>query len=183
MKNLKNVKFLFLPVTCKKMEGKKDIKVYAIVSITMICILLLFSGYTLAKSIEKKLINVNTQISKPILKIDNEPNLVITEAEKEGIYQFKIRNYDEEENITDVRLHYFIEILGNIENGINITLYENENQLELKNQKTDYIEISKNEKEERVYKIRITYDKSELQSISDIMQKIQVKVHTEQMEG
>ena len=43
-----------------------------------------------------------------------------------------------------------------------------------------YIQISKDKKEERTYKIRITYDKDKMKSETDIMQKIQVRVHTEQ---
>ena len=46
--------------------------------------------------------------------------------------------------------------------------------------KTEYIQISKDKKEERTYKIRITYDKDKMKSETDVMQKIQVRVHTEQ---
>ena len=46
--------------------------------------------------------------------------------------------------------------------------------------KTEYIKISKDQKEEREYKIKITYDKNNTVEVGDILEQIQVKVHTEQ---
>ena len=43
------------------------------------------------------------------------------------------------------------------------------------------MELSKNEKQDIEYKVKIVYDKDKSNSIEDIIQKIQVKVHTEQM--
>ena len=53
-------------------------------------------------------------------------------------------------------------------------------KIKLVDNKTEYIQISKDKKEERTYKIRITYDKDKMKSETDVMQKIQVRVHTEQ---
>ena len=57
---------------------------------------------------------------------------------------------------------------------------QNENKINLIDNKTEYIKISKDKKEERNYKIKITYDKNKTNTINDIMEKIQVRVHTEQ---
>ena len=57
---------------------------------------------------------------------------------------------------------------------------QDENKIELADNKTEYIKISKNQKEEREYKIKILYDKSNKIAVEDILEKIQVKVHTEQ---
>ena len=59
-------------------------------------------------------------------------------------------------------------------------MYQGENKIDLKDNKTEYIQISKDAKEEREYKIKIKYDKNVNTSINDILEKIQVKVHTEQ---
>ena len=99
------------------------------------------------------------------------------------IYTFKVKNYNEKNKITETDLQYYIEILSNTDNSINIELYQNENRINLNNNKTEYIQISKDKKEEREYKIKITYDKNKSNTINDIMEKIQVKVHTEQVKA
>ena len=85
--------------------------------------------------------------------------------------------------MTQADLKYYIEILSNTDDSINIELYQNENKINLNNNRTEYIQISKDKKEEREYKIKITYDKNKSNSINDIMEKIQVKVHTEQVKA
>ncbi len=189
MDNQKNIKYISLPVLSKeKISKTKDnknsnLKLITIILIIAIILLGLFCGYTFAKSIDEKIINSDTKIANPILIIDNEPNISITETANTGIYQFTIKNYDDNNKLTDVDLKYYIEILGKVDSGIHFNLYEGEKEIQLENQKTNYITISKNQKEERKYKIKITYDKNKSQSISDIIQKIQVKVHTEQAKG
>ncbi len=42
------------------------------------------------------------------------------------------------------------------------------------------MQISKDKKEEREYKIKITYNNDESNTISDIMEQIQVRVYSEQ---
>ena len=43
------------------------------------------------------------------------------------------------------------------------------------------MQISKDKKEEREYKIKITYNKDDSNTINDIMEKIQVRVYSEQV--
>lgn len=50
----------------------------------------------------------------------------------------------------------------------------------MENKKTKDILISKNAKEEHNYKLEITYDKTKNISIQDIIQELQIKVHSEQ---
>ena len=52
--------------------------------------------------------------------------------------------------------------------------------MKFENNKTDYIKISKDSKKENEYKLEITYNKDKSVSVNDIIQQIQVKVHTEQ---
>ena len=137
----------------------------------------------MAKTIEEVIIKSSTQIAEPILVIENNPSLDITAANNYGIYTFKIKNYNEQNKITDTDLKYYIEILSNLDESINIELYENDNKIVLDNNRTGYMEISKDKKQEKEYKIKITYDKNKTDSISDIMEKIQVKVHTEQVKA
>ena len=134
----------------------------------------------MAKAIEEVIIKGKAEIAEPILVIENNPSIDITAINNYGVYTFKVKNYNEKNKITETDLKYYIEILSNTDNSINIELYQNENKINLNNNRTEYIQISKDRKEEREYKIKITYDKNKSNSINDIIEKIQVKVHTEQ---
>lgn len=160
---------------------QKNFKITTICLVIFMVILLLFSGYCFAKIIDETIIKANTGVAEPILIIENNPSIDITATQNYGIYTFKVKNYNSNNKITEVDLKYYIEILANVDDTINFKLYENEKEINLNNQKTEYINISKNKKEEREYKIEIEYDKT--LAITDILEKVQVKVHTEQVKA
>ena len=182
MNKNENIKYANLPIIIKGKINKeekinnKSSKIITAILIIILTVILLLSGYAMAKTIEEVLIKTNMQIAEPIFTIENMPSIDITAEKNYGIYNFKIKNYNEKEQITETDLQYYIEILGNIDNSINIELYQNENQIKLKNNK-----ISKDKKEEREYKIKILYEKNKNDNINDILENIQVKIHTEQM--
>lgn len=186
MARKENLKYINLPIINKgkiyKKEEKenKNSKVITAMAIIFIVIILLFCGYSMAKVVEEVIIKGQAQIAEPILVVENNPSIDITETQKYGEYIFKVKNYNEENKISETDLKYYIEILSNVDSSINIELYQDENKINLVDNKTEYIQISKDKKEERTYKIRITYDKDKMKSETDIMQKIQVRVHTEQ---
>lgn len=146
--------------------------------IIFIIILLMFCGYSMAKAIEEVVIKGNAQVAEPILVVENNPAIDITETQNSGEYTFKIKNYNEQDKITETDLKYYIEIISDADDSVKIELYQKENQIKLNNNKTEFIKISKNQKEEIEYKIKITYNNTN--SFKDIIGKIQVKVHTEQ---
>lgn len=189
MNNKENIKYANLPIISKEKIYKKEntehksSRIITGILIAAIIILLLLCGYSMAKTIEEVIIKSNAQIAEPILTIENNPSIDITAAKNTGIYTFRVKNYNTQNKLTEVDLKYYIEILSNEDNSINIELYQNENKINLKEHKTEYIEISKDKKEEREYKIKITYDKNKAVNLADIMQKIQVKVHTEQVKA
>ena len=149
----------------------------------ILIISILFVSYTFAKSMESVMIKAASQISEPILIVNNDPSLDITAINSEGTYNFTIKNYNENNKITDVKLRYYIEVLANVDESVNIKLYEEEKEIELHNNKTEYIEVSNKEKEEKKYQIQVKYEQSQSESVSEIMEKIQVKVHTEQVKA
>ncbi len=161
---------------------KKNYKITTILIIAFIIVLLLLCGYTFAKEVENIIINGKAEVAEPILVIENDPSIDITATNNYGEYCFTVKNYNKQKG-TDVDLKYNIEILSNADESIYFKLYENEKEIPLINNKSDFIEISKNNKEERNYKIIITYDKDKSLSVTDIIQEIQVKVHTEQVKG
>lgn len=189
MNNKENIKYSNLPIISKgkiykkENDDKKSSKVITGIVIICIIILLLFCGYSMAKTIEEVIIKSNAQIAEPILTIENNPSIDITAANSTGIYSFKIKNYNDQNKLTQVDLKYYIEILSNADESINIELYQNENKINLNNNRTEYMEILKDKKEEKQYKIKITYDKNKAINLADIMQKLQVKVHTEQIKA
>ena len=146
--------------------------------ILSIIVIIMLCGYSMAKCIDEYIIKGRMKIAEPILEIENNPIINITESQKYGEYIFKIRNYNNKEKITETDLKYYIEISPKLDNSINLELYEDE--IKLTDNKTEYIKISKDQKEEREYKIKITYDKNNTVEVGDILEQIQVKVHTEQ---
>ena len=160
-----------------KQKGNNKLMTGFILSIIVIIML---CGYSMAKCIDEYIIKGRMKIAEPILEIENNPIINITESQNYGEYIFKVRNYNNKDKVTETDLKYYIEISPKLDNSIELELYQDENKIELADNKTEYIKISKNQKEEREYKIKILYDKSNKIAGEDILEKIQVKVHTEQ---
>ena len=149
-----------------KQKGNNKLMTGFILSIIVIIML---CGYSMAKCIDEYIIKGRMKIAEPILEIENNPIINITESQNYGEYIFKVRNYNNKDKVTETDLKYYIEISPKLDNSI-----------ELADNKTEYIKISKNQKEEREYKIKITYDKNNTVEVGDLLEQIQVKVHTEQ---
>lgn len=174
MKTNKKFKLLNKENLYKKNTKLMTSFILSIIVIIMLC------GYSMAKCIDEYIIKGRMKIAEPILEIENNPIIDITESQNYGEYIFKVRNYNNKDKVTETDLKYYIEISPKLDNSIELELYQDENKIELSDNKTEYIKISKNQKEEREYKIKISYDKSNKIAVEDILEKIQVKVHTEQ---
>ena len=188
MNTVKSLKDIDLPIIKKgklnkeEKNNEKNTKIITAILIIFIIILLLFSGYSMARVLEEVIVKGRAEIAEPILIVENNPSIDITAEKNYGEYTFKIKNYDEN-NLTQTDLKYYIEILSNNDSAVKFELYQGESKIDLKDNKTEYIQISKDTKEEREYKIKIKYDKNVNTSINDILEKIQVKVHTEQVKA
>lgn len=189
MNNKENTKYINLPIVTigklKKEEKKEqnNSKIITLVFIIFIIILLLLCGYTFAKTIDNVLIKSENPISEPILIVENNPSIDITSKNNSGIYEFKVKNYNNEGKITEVDLKYYIEITSNMDEEIKLELYEDNQKVNLINNKTEYIKISKSSKQERNYKIKIQYEKGQKELTTDILDKVQIKIHTEQQKA
>lgn len=189
MKKIENDKYLMMPLVMKgkliknKVEKRNKFKLISLLLIILMILILFFGGYVLAKNIEEKLINSKTDLAEPILIIENNPEIDVTANNNYGEYKFKIKNFNELDKITEADLKYNIEILSdeNFDNSVNFKLFENDKQINLNNKKSEDINMLKNNKEERIYKLEISYDKNATTSVNDIIQKIQIKVHAEQI--
>ncbi len=149
----------------------------------IILIIFLFSKNSLGKQMSNTKINTNSEIAKPILIVENNPAIDITNKNNKGYYDFKIKNYNELGEINEIELRYNIEILNEENKAIKFKLYKGEEELLLEKNKTKDMIIKKNEKQEENYKLEITYDKNLVSSLEDIIQNVQIKVHSEQLKS
>lgn len=78
---------------------------------------------------------------------------------------------------------YNIEILSKAEESISFKLYKENEEIPLQNNKTENMKLQKEKMQEDNYKLEIIYDKTKNQSIEDIIQDVQIKVHSEQIKG
>ena len=163
----------------RKQKNKKQ-------EIIIICIILVigitfFSGVSVGKAVYNANMKNNTQIAKPILEVEKGSEIIITEDNKKGEYAFIVKNYNQTEEISQVDLIYWIEILeNNLKDSIQYQLYKDNELLELKENKTEEMKFHKDIKEEQKYTLKVTYDDTK-NTIEDIMQDIQIKVHSEQL--
>ncbi len=164
----------------KKTSNKNYILLFLLF---IILIIFLFSKNSLGKQMSNTKINTNSEIAKPILIVENNPAIDITNRNNKGYYDFKIKNYNELDEINEIELRYNIEILNEENKAITFKLYKGEEELLLEKNKTKDMIIKKNEKQEENYKLEITYDKNLVNSLEDIIQNVQIKVHSEQLKS
>ena len=164
----------------KKTSNKNYILLFLLF---IILIIFIFSKNSLGKQMSNTKINTNSEIAKPILIVENNPAIDITNRNNKGYYDFKIKNYNELNEINEIELRYNIEILNEENKAITFRLYKGEEELLLEKNKTKDMIIKKNEKQEENYKLEITYDKNLVNSLEDIIQNVQIKVHSEQLKS
>ena len=158
----------------KTKNRKNNIKNTTYILVLTTIFILFFTGYSLGKSITQVTIKGNTQIANPIIEVESNPKINITDEQQEGTYNFYVRNYKNTGKITDVKIIYTIKIQDTIEeklkNTIKYELYKNGNKIELTNK----------EQQEDKYQLKIVYNKNASNIMQDIMEKIQIQVHSEQ---
>lgn len=152
-----------------------------LILISSMVLTLFFSGHSIAKGFNCIDVKVNTNIARPILTIEHNPTIEIDGKKEAEYYNFKIKNYNENKEITLINLTYYIEILSQKEESISFKLYKNNQEIPLENNKTMNMELQREEKQEDNYQLEIMYDKTKNCLMNDIIQDISIKVHTEQM--
>ena len=157
-----------------KKEKLKNNKLIVIPILTII--ILSLTGITLAKYISTVNGKGIAKIAKPIFEIDTEESLKITNLSSKGSYNFAIRNYDKNE-INEVEQEYYIEIISNVDKAIEFELYNEDEKLELKNNKTKTIKMDKQNKVEHKYRLDIKYNDDKTKT-EDIIGNIEIKIHS-----
>lgn len=153
---------------------KKKIK---LLFMLLIIIGIIFMGFSMAKSQINIKGNGKTIIARPILILEEGEALNINNNSLENNYYFTIKNYENNE-INEVPLQYQIEIIFPEEIDIPIRLFKGEEEIILENRKSKFISLDNNKKVEHEYILKM----EDIQNCSqDIIGKLQIKIHTEQI--
>ena len=181
---LKKKKSLKSKENTNKLSDIKTIKLKrrekTLIAVTLMVMILFFSGYSIGKGINTTNIKTSAEVAKPILVVENNPAIDIRSIKETKKYDFKIKNYNDKEEITDVDLRYTIEILSNKNDIVSFKIYKDDKELILKDNKTEELLLSKDVKQEDNYKLEIIFDNTKINNIEEIIQDVQIKVHSEQ---
>lgn len=153
---------------------KKEIIKIIVVAFVLTIIL---STISLGKYFNKTKINVNSGVAIPIIKLEGEQKLIINNNQENKVYNLAVKNYDENEQITQVELEYYIEIISKKNDDINFKIYKEEKELNINNNKTEKFLLTKENKQRDHYKIEILLNKK---ISEDILQNVEIKVYSEQ---
>lgn len=128
--------------------------------------------------ITKKLF-VKSNIAVPVLEVEGTEATKISDINNIGYYEFTVKNYNEKK-VSDVSQEYNIEIVSNTDDTIEFELLEGDEPVNLYENKTENISIEGVKKEEHNYRLKVSYDSSKNNSEKDILEDVQIKVHSEQ---
>ena len=162
----------------KKNKNEKDKrKNIEVIILLLILILISLIGITIARYQA----NINgkafAQIANPVFEVRKEESLLLTALAPKASYVFEVRNYDQQD-INEVDMEYYIEILSNTDKSITFELYNGENKIPIENNKTQKISLNKENKESHKYRLDIIYDKDEVKTEEDIKEKVEIKIHS-----
>lgn len=157
-----------------RVELKKEIIKIIVVAFVLTIIL---STISLGKYFNKTKINMNSGVAIPIIKLEGEQKLIINNNQENKVYNLAVKNYDENEQITQVELEYYIEIISKRNDDINFKIYKEEKELNINNNKTEKFLLTKENKQQDNYKIEILLNKK---MSENILQNIEIKVCSEQ---
>lgn len=118
-------------------------------------------------------------VAIPIFIVDGKDVTKISQINNIGYYEFSIRNFNESKT-SEIGFLYTIEVISDADESIKFELYNEETQISLENLKTKELFIKGNEKIEQKYKLKIIYDNIQGDQGKEILNEVQVKVHSQQ---
>lgn len=172
----------FIKRNQKKNKGKeeieKDKKKRILLLLLLIVILLgILVGASFAKYRSMLAGKAFVNIAHPVLEVRREQSLLLTALAPKASYVFEVRNYKEEE-LNQVEMEYYIEIVSHTDEAICFELYQGDKQIPLIENKTETIKLAKEEKQTHSYRLEITYDNTKGQFGKDINENVEVKIHS-----
>jgi hypothetical protein len=140
-------------INLNKIKDKK--REITLVLIILMVFILFFTGYSFGKGSSKIDVEADGKIAEPILIVENNEPVSLSNTNTSGYYDFIVKNYNEEEKVTDIKLEYYVEILGTANESITYKLYKNDEEVELQNQKTNNFTLTNMEKQEDKYRLEV----------------------------
>ena len=116
-------------------------------------------------------------IAKPLLELRREESMLLTALAPKASYVFEVRNYKEDE-LNQVDMEYYIEIISHTDEAIKFSLYQGENLIPLQENRTQKIKLTKEEKQAHSYRLEMVYDKEKAAKEKDINENVEIKVHS-----
>ena len=101
---------------------------------------------------------------------------VVDNYNQEIDYYFQVKNYNNS-SVNEVNLKYIIEITPIQDKAIILTLYKDDQKIDLNDQKTSYIEIGHTTKQEHQYRLNVKYNKNNQENSYDINSNIFIKAY------
>lgn len=144
-------------------------------------LVLFFFGCSIGKESSCVTIETIAKIAEPILVVEKSDMIKVDGRKQREHYNFNVKNSKEDGEITQVDLQYNIEIISKIEEAISFKLYKNNHEIPLVNNKTTYMKLERENFQEDCYQLEIIYDKNKNFSKNDIIQDVQIKIHSEQI--
>ena len=158
---------------------KNNKKIIKLIIILTVAIILLSTHMVYAKYITVDKLSSTISVATPIFIVEGGETTKINEINNIGYYEFLIKNFNETQ-ISETDFLYTIEIISNTDDTIQFELYNEETQIPLQNLKTKPISIIGNQKVEQKYKLKVIYDTTKGRSGNQIIEEVQIKVHSEQ---
>lgn len=163
----------------KNVKPKKNYRSFTILFIIVLVSILFFSGFSMGKEITNTNLKGGIDVAKPILVLKGDEELNIKSISNTDEYSFYVRNYTDEGKINEIPMFYNIEIIKDTNSFISYKLLKNNEEIEIKDNKTKNMDLKTNENQEDIYKLKIIC-KNEGNSLDEILGKIKIKVHSEQ---
>lgn len=155
---------------------KKTIKIIlGLIALTIVIIFLLMYKSTFASFIAKIAGKGSSTVAEPIFIMENTEKMQLNDNNTEINYYFNIKNFDENSNRSQTDLKYIIEISPIMDKSIIFNLYKDDKVITLNNQKTDYIDLSKDLDEIHKYRLNVKYDRESTNLTDDIKDNIFIK--------
>lgn len=142
----------------KKIIKLKNKKI-AIIFIIILFITFFITGTVFAKYVSKITGKGMAYIAKPIVELVGNNTLNLDISKENSKYYFEVKNYNEQNEITEVKMEYYIEIQIDNPENIKYEIYKiNENKsekIEMKNEKSRKFTLRVKEKQIDKYCIEI----------------------------
>ena len=145
----------------------------------LIITIILTTPIVFAKYNTLEILKSSTEIAKPIFEVHGTESSKISAINNIGYYEFSIKNFNET-GVSEIGFLYTIEVVADVDESIKFELYNENKEIELKNLKSEQLSIQANKSISQKYKLKVIYDNSLGEKGKDILQEVQIKVHSEQ---